>query len=120
MFRLGDFNQLFNSLSTQSTAIKSQSFKPLNQRELFFYYKPQINVVAYDATIQGSLFNSRKANSMEVTLDPERLIFSNQLGVGYSGKRFVIDAAVFLHTKDVKQMVHADQWGSVTILYRFD
>lgn len=120
MFRLGEFNQLFNSLSTQSTAIKSQSFKPLNQRELFFYYKPQLNVVAYDATIQGSLFNSRKPNSMEVTLDPERLIFSNQLGIGYSGKRFVIDAAVLLHTKDVKQMVHADQWGSVTLLYRFD
>lgn len=120
MFRLGDFNQLFNSLSTQSTAIKSRSFKPLNQRELFFYYKPQINVVAYDATIQGSLFNSRKAGSMEVTLDPERLIFSNQLGIGYSGKRFVIDAAVFLHTKDVKEMRQADQWGSVTLLYRFD
>lgn len=120
MFRLGDFNQLFNSVSTQSTAIKSQSFKPLNQRELFFYYKPQLNVIAYDATIQGSLFNSRKQGSMEVTLDPERLIFSNQLGIGYSGKRFVIDAAVLLHTKDVKQMVHADQWGSVTILYRFD
>ena len=120
MFRLGDFNQLFNSLSTQSTAIKSQSFKPLNQRELFFYYKPQLNVVVYDATIQGSLFNSRKPGSMEVTLDPERLIFSNQLGIGYSGKRFVIDAAVLLHTKDVKQMVQADQWGSVTILYRFD
>jgi lipid A 3-O-deacylase len=120
MFRLGDFNQLFNSLSTQSTAIKSQSFKPLNQRELFFYYKPQLNVVAYDATIQGSLFNSRKAGSMEVTLDPERLIFSNQFGVGYSGKRFVIDAAVLLRTKDVKEMRESDQWGSVTILYRFD
>ena len=120
MFRLGDFNQLFNSLSTQSTAIKSQSFKPLNQRELFFYYKPQLNVVAYDATIQGSLFNSRKPGSMEVTLDPERLIFSNQLGVGYSGKRFVIDAAVLFHTKDVKEMREADSWGSITILYRFD
>jgi len=48
------------------------------------------------------------------------LIFSNELGIGYSGKRFVIDAAVLLHTKDVKQMREADQWGSVTILYRFD
>ena len=120
MFRLGDFNQLFNSESTQSTAIKSRSFTPLNSRELFFYYKPQINVVAYDATIQGSLFGSKSSNSMEVTLNPERLIFSNQVGIGYSGKRFVIDAAVLLHTKDVKQMVQADQWGSVTILYRFD
>lgn len=120
MFRLGDFNQLFNSLSTQSTAIKSSSFKPLNSRELFFYYKPQINFVGYDATIQGSLFNSRRSGSMEVTLHPERFIFSNQLGVGYSGKRFVIDFAVILHTKDVKEMRESDQWGSVTLLYRFN
>jgi hypothetical protein len=120
MLRLGDFNQLFNSLSTQSTAIKSRTFTALNKRELFFYYKPQLNVVAYDATIQGSLFNSRKPGSMEITLDPERLIFSNQLGIGYSGSRFVVDAAVLFHTKDVKQMLQADQWGSVTLLYRFD
>lgn len=120
MFRLGDFNQLFNSESTQSTAIKSRSFSPLNSRELFFYYKPQISAVAYDATIQGSLFNSRKPGSMEVTLDPERVIFSNQLGLGYSGKRFVIDVAAVFHTKDVKEMSQAHQWGSVTLLYRFD
>ena len=120
MFRLGDLNQLFNSLSTQSTAIKSRSFKSLNSRELFFYYKPQFNVVAYDATIQGSLFGSRSANSMEVTADPERIIFSNQLGVSYSGQRFVIDVAAVFRTKDVKGMRESHQWGSVTLLYRFD
>lgn len=120
MFRLGDFNQLFNSESTQSTAIKSRSFAPLNSRELFFYYKPQINAVAYDATIQGSLFNSRGSGSMEVTLNPERVIFSNQLGVGYSGKRLVVDLAAVFHTKDVKEMSQAHQWGTVTLLYRFN
>lgn len=120
MFRLGDFNQLFNSESTQSTAIRSRSFTPLNSRELFFYYKPQINVVAYDATIQGSLFGSKSSNSMEVTLNPERLIFSNQIGIGYSGKRFVIDVAAIFHTKDVKEMIESHQWGTVTLLYRFN
>src|SRR6202012_1457469 len=119
LFRLGDFNQLFNSLSTQSTAIKSGSTTPLHSRELFFYYKPQFNLVAYDATVQGSLFGSRSPNSMEITLDPERFVFSNQLGIGYSGKRFVLDAAAIFHTKDVKQMVQSHQWGSVTLLYRF-
>ena len=120
LFRIGYFNQLFNSLSTQSTAIKSPSFQSLHSRELFLYYKPQFNVVVYDATVQGSLFGSRSPNSMEVTLDPERVVFSNQIGLGYSGRRFVVDAAVILHTKDVKQMIQADQWGSVTLLYRFD
>ncbi len=120
LFRLGDFNQLFNSLSTQSTAIKSSSATPLHSRELFFYYKPQINLVAYDATVQGSLFGTRSPTSMEITLNPERFVLSNQLGIGYSGKRFVLDAAAIFHTKDVKQMVQSHQWGSVTLLYRFN
>lgn len=119
LFRFGDFNQLFNSVSTQSTAIQSAVAAPLHSHELFFYYKPQFNLVAYDATVQGSLFGSRSPGSMEVTLDAERFVFSNQLGIGYSGKRFVIDAAAVFHTKDVKQMVQSHQWGSVTLLYRF-
>ena len=120
LFRLGDFNQLFNSVSTQSTATRSGSVAPLHKRELFFYYKPQFNVVAYDATVQGSLFGSHNPNSMEITLNPERLVFSNQAGIGYSGKRFVLDAAAIFHTKDVKEMRQSHQWGTVTLLYRFN
>ncbi len=119
MLRLGSFNQLFNSESTQSTATRATNVKPLHDHELFFYYQPQLNLVLYDATIQGSLFNKRSAGSTEKTLSPESFIFSNQLGLGYSGNRFVIDAAIVFHTKDVKEMVSQDRWGNVTFLYRF-
>jgi lipid A 3-O-deacylase len=119
MIRLGNFNQLFNSESTQSTAIKSQNFKPLHNHELFFYYKPELNVVLYDATVQGSLFGTKSPTSMEITGQPERFMFSNQLGLGYSGKRFVLDVAAVFHTKDVKSAQQSEQWGDVTLLYRF-
>jgi len=119
MVRLGDFNQLFNSESTQSTAIRSENFKSLHDHELFFYYKPQLNLVLYDATVQGSLFGTKSPTSMEITGEPERFVFSNQLGVGYSGKRLVIDVAAVFHTKDVKEMVQSHQWGDITMLYRF-
>lgn len=119
MFRLGDFNQLFYSESTQSTAINPKNFTPLHDHELFLYYKPQLNVVLYDATVQGSLFGTKSSTSMEITGNPERFVFSNQLGVGYSGKRLVIDVAAVFHTKDVKEMVQSHQWGDVTVLYRF-
>ncbi len=119
LIRLGDFNQLFNSVSTQSTAIGSHSFTPLHDHELFFYYLPQLNFVAYDATVQGSLFNKRSSTSMEITRTPEPVVFSNQFGVAYSGKRFVIDFAVILHTKDVKTMTQTDNWANITLLYRF-
>jgi lipid A 3-O-deacylase len=120
LIRLGDFNQLFNSLSTQSSAMRSSSVSPLHSRELFFYYQPQLNLVVYDATVQGGMFTSRPAGSIEVTLTPEHFVMSNQLGVGYSGKYFGINAAVIFHTKDVEQMRQSHQWASITFLYRFN
>jgi lipid A 3-O-deacylase len=119
LFRLGNFNQLFNSVSTQSSAIKKTKKASLHQHEIFFYYKPQINYVAYDATIQGGLFTKHDPNSMEVTSDKEPFIFSNQLGVAFSTTRFAFDIAAIFHTKDDKEMVRAHQWGTITGLYRF-
>jgi len=119
LLRLGDFNQLFNSESTQSTAIVSQDFTPLNSHEFFFYFQPMANIVGYDATVQGSMFNKRSASSIEITGTPKRFVLSNQLGIAYSGKRFVIDFAVVFHSNDVKTQVNTEQWGNLTLLYRF-
>jgi len=119
LFRFGNFNQLFNSVSTQSTVIRKNKKASLHQHELFFYYKPQINYVAYDATIQGGLFTKHNPNSMEVTSDKEPFILSNQLGVAFSTSRFVFDIAAIFHSKDDKEMARVHQWGAITGLYRF-
>lgn len=120
LFRMGKVNQLFNSASTQSTAIADKGFIPANKHEFFVYYKPMLNFIAYDATVQGSLFKDHDPAGMEITLDPERLVMSNVVGLTYTTKRWVFDAAATFHTKDVKQMRNAHQWGSVTALYRFN
>ena len=121
LIRIGNVNQLFNSVSTQSTAINnSRLVTPLHRFELFLYYKPQFNYVAYDATVQGSLFSHKAADSEEVLETPERFVLSQQIGLAYSGSRFVVDAAAIIHSKDVKQMIRSHQWGSVTLLYRFN
>jgi lipid A 3-O-deacylase len=120
LVRIGLFNQLFHSVSTQSTAIRNESITPLHEQEIFFYYKPQVNYVAYDATIQGGLFdNHNDPNSLEIIQNKEPFIFSQQFGIAFTTKRFVVDAAAIYHTKDVKEMVHKHQWGSITALYRF-
>lgn len=119
LIRAGSFNQLFNSVSTQSTVIKNNNVTALHPRELFFYYKPQFNYVAYDATIQGGLFDKHDPNSQAITLNREPFIFSQQLGVAFTSRRFVIDAAAIFHSIDVKEMKQSHQWGSVTAFYRF-
>jgi hypothetical protein len=117
MVRLGSFNQLFNSVSTQSTAIANDVTNPLHKHELFFYYKPLFNYVAYDATIQGGLFDNH--SGLEITRNKEPFIFSQQVGVAFSANRFVFDIAAIFHTLDDKEMVQTHQWGTVTGLYRF-
>jgi len=119
LFRFGSFNQLFNSISTQSTAIRKSKTAPLHHHELFFYYKPQINYVAYDATIQGGLFTGHNPNSLEVTSDKKPFVLSNQLGIDFTTDRFTFDIAAIYHTKDDDEMVRAHQWGTVTGFYRF-
>jgi lipid A 3-O-deacylase len=120
MVRIGLFNQLFHSVTTQSTATRSDEIASLHSQEVFFYYKPQFNYVAYDATIQGGLFEKHDdPNSMEIVLDKEPLIFSQQFGIALTTNRFVFDAAAIFHTKDDKEMFHNDKWGTITVLYRF-
>ena len=119
MLRAGLLNQLFNSVSTQSTAVNNAAVQPLHKSELFAYYKPVVNYTAYDATVQGSLFRSHPANDNEYTSTPERFVFSQQVGVAYAGPRWVFDVAAVYHTKDVTSMVKKHQWGTVTALYRF-
>jgi len=120
MLRLGNFNQLFNSVSTQSTT-SFKAITPLHQHEFFAYYKPGLNYIAYNATIQGSLFKSHDPNSTEITLNKEPFIFSNQIGGAYTANHWVFDVAVIFQTKAAKEMIHAGhQWGSITALYRFN
>jgi lipid A 3-O-deacylase len=123
MVRLGVFNRLFNSAATQSSVIADNSVKPLVKHEFYLYYKPMLNVIGYDATVQGSLFrsnNDKDPANQEITLDPQRLMLSNQVGVTYTTNRWTFDAAATLHTKDVKQMVRTHSWGSVTAFYKFN
>ncbi|MEO6151393.1 MAG: lipid A deacylase LpxR family protein [Mucilaginibacter sp.] len=120
MVRLGGFNQLFNSASTQSTAIKNRQHTPLHKNEFFFYYKPSLNFVAYDATIQGGIFEKHQAGDLEVTLTKNPLVVSNQFGVTYGGQRWIFDFSAIFHSREVKEMEKSHQWGAATILYRFN
>ena len=119
LIRLGNFNQLFNSVSTQSTASATEQTGLLHKHEIFFYYKPQANAVIYDATIQGGLFSSDNSNSQEITKPKNSFVFSQQFGVAFSTSRFTFDVAAIFHTREVKTMYHSHQWGAVTGVYRF-
>lgn len=116
LFRAGRINQLFNSGATNSVIGHHKKTASYRARELFFYAKPQLNYVAYDATVQGSMFN----DDSPVTFDIQPLVFVHQMGLNYSSPRFTFDFGMILKTKEVRSRAPGHQWGSVSMYYRFD
>jgi lipid A 3-O-deacylase len=121
MLRVGTFNQFYNSASTTSTVSDNPNIKPLHNSELFFYYKPVLNIVAYDATIQGGLFESSPGFN-EVESTPNLFVFSQQVGGSYVKGHWVINLSGIFETRETKEMVKVHwghQWGVINAEYRF-
>jgi lipid A 3-O-deacylase len=116
LFRAGKINQLFNTAYTHSVIGNGSNTGALVEKEVFFYARPQLNVVAYDATIQGSMFN----NDSPVTFDPKPIVFGQQLGFNYSSKRFTFDFGLLFKTKELKSDAKAHQYGMISMYYRFN
>jgi lipid A 3-O-deacylase len=116
LFRAGGLNQLFNSAYTNAVIGNHAKTKALvKKREVFFYAKPQLNVIAYDATVQGSMFN----NNDPVTFGVKPLVFAQQIGFNYSSQRFTFDFGMLFKTKEVKSTAKAHQYGTISMFYRF-
>lgn len=116
LFRAGGLNQLFNSAYTNAVIGHNAKTKALVKREVFFYAKPQLNFVAYDATIQGSMFNDNDP----VTFGVKPIVFAQQLGFNYSSQRFTFDFGMIFKTKEVKSTAKAHQYGAISMFYRFN
>lgn len=116
LFRIGNINQLFNSAYTGAAIGNQAKTKGLVKQEIFFYAKPQLNAVAYDATIQGSLFN----NNSPVTFGVKPLVFAQQVGINYSSQRFTFDFGLLFKTKEVQSSARAHQYGTISMFYRFN
>ncbi|SOD11217.1 lipid A deacylase LpxR family protein [Pedobacter xixiisoli] len=116
VFRAGDINQLFNSVHYNASISNKSKTEKLKKKEFYFYAKPQLNYVAYDATVQGSLFN----DNSPVTFDVKPLVFSQSLGFNYSSPRFTIDYSLIFLSKEIKSTARAHQYGSISMYYRFN
>jgi lipid A 3-O-deacylase len=117
LFRTGVINQLFNSVSTQSIIANKPSSALLNDREFFFFMKPSLNIVAYDATIQGGMFIEDKG---PITFDVKPVVFSQELGLDYAKNRWTFNFALTFKSREVKSNAKPHQYGSAAIYYRFN
>jgi hypothetical protein len=115
LFRTGSLNPLYHSIATQSNV---STFKEagVNEKEFYFFLKPSLQFVVYDATIRGGLFRDDKG---PVTFKTNPLVFSQEIGAAYAKKRWTVDFSVIFKSKEEKAMLHSHQYGSFDLYYRF-
>lgn len=116
-FRTGSINQLFNSVISQSSVSNNAETQVLNDKEFFFYARPMINFVVYDATVQGGMFREDKG---AVTFDVKPVVFSQQAGLMYSKKRLTADFSVIIKSREIQSIAKGHQYGSFALYYKFN
>src|SRR5690606_16058401 len=113
VFRVGRINPLY---ATALFSGRLQSRRTNVANELFFYIRPQVSWIAYDATIQGGLL---KQNKGPVVLEPNRWVLSKQVGVVYARHAFTFNLHYTFNTKESPHMFFRHQYGSLGLSYRY-
>ncbi|MDP3470168.1 MAG: lipid A deacylase LpxR family protein [Daejeonella sp.] len=115
LFRTGAINPLHSSASTQS--VVSNNSKSKVEKEFFFYAKPMLHFIAYDATIKGGMFRNEKG---PVVFDAKPLVFSQQAGAIFSRNRWTADFSVIFKSREIKSSAKPHQYGSMALFYRLN
>lgn len=113
-FRVGKIDKLFQSTITNS---RVSSNSPEHQtNELYFFTVPQVNYVAYDATIEGGLGLSDKG---PVTFGIYHFVYQQQFGLEFASERWSANYIAYIRSREVKSTALGDQWGSISVAFRF-
>ena len=116
LYRTGSINKFFNSVSENSRISNSQSDN-LPSKEAFFYARPMLNFIGYNATLQGGMFREDKGPAV---FTPNRFLFAQELGLMYAKNRWSLNFSVIFQSKEIKEQRRAHKYGSASIFYRFN
>jgi len=113
-FRFGHFGKFYQSTITNSRV--SSDPKEQQTHEFYFFTIPQVNYVAYDATIEGGLGISDKG---PVTFGIYHYVYQQQFGLEFSSARWSANYIAYIRSREVKSTALGDQWASISVAYRF-
>jgi len=85
--------------------------------ESFLYYETSLAYVAYDATIQGSLFN----NNSPITFKPNTIRFNAEIGYKFTAKKWVFGYAYHFHSNKLNNLRNnrGNDYGQLFFSYLF-
>lgn len=112
-FRYGRFNRMFES-AEMGGRINTKKNKTKN--ECYVFYRPQINWVVYNSTIQGGMLIEDKG---PVTYGVKPFVLSQVIGVQWNSDRIGLNFNYTFMTREVKSNAVAHQYGSLRFSYYF-
>jgi len=86
------------------------------KKELFFYFEPSVIVQAYNATIQGGIFNEQEGR---FTSDILPFIYQHKFGGVFAKDKWTTQLGFTFKTKEAKTMFVNEVYGTIAIGYRF-
>ncbi|MEJ5994656.1 lipid A deacylase LpxR family protein [Pedobacter sp. Du54] len=117
LIRFGKLNAFYESSYANSRIKNKPGDKSRTPLEFYVFTKPQVNFVAYNATIQGGLFRSNKG---PITFGIKNLVYAQQIGLNFAWWRLSAKAIVTLKSKEVESNAKAYNYGSGVIAYHFN
>jgi hypothetical protein len=87
-----------------------------SKNEFFFFAKPQLDWVAYDASISGGLFIKDKG---PITFNSKPWVLIPEIGVGCGQKRWSAQLSYTFKTHEINSPAKAHQFGSIATYYQF-
>jgi Uncharacterized protein conserved in bacteria len=120
VIRLGTISNKASVGSTFIVGLFSSPFStttPERKFNVFVYDRPSVNVIAYDATLQGGMFNKNSMYTIDAA-NIRRATFENRWGVGLRYKAINLEYFQTYLTKEFdSQMDH--RWGGIQIAVAF-
>lgn len=119
--RAGTYNTRLSSSFTLMGGWFDNPFQFANTRDkdfqIYLYAEPQLNLVIYDATLQGGLFNDRNPYTLDRN-EISRLVFQQNVGLVVKFKSFFMEYAQTVMTREFKTGT-PHSWGSVRAAFAF-
>ncbi len=100
------------AFNTHLNNAQNNSFKEI---ESFFYIKPMISYVFYDATLQGSFLNKKSPVTKEIV----PVVFNTEIGLRFTVNRLNFGYAFIYNTNKSKELRYSNghKYGRITLNY---
>lgn len=104
-----------NSSILFNTRVNNGTLTPKKKSEIFLYAHPSIIYQAYNATLQGGLFNK---GSGAVLADPKPFVLEQRYGIAYAEERISTKVELIYQSKETEKQTRSQTYGSIQIGYR--